>query len=65
MTVWFPNDTPEECMEYVKKLEEALEASVKLQSHYAELLNMYDAGTRLTFKNSEEWMMRLKELNSH
>jgi hypothetical protein len=32
----------------------ALEESVKLQSHYAKLLNMHDGGKRLEFKNALE-----------
>lgn len=39
----------------------ALEESVKLQSHYAHLLNMHDGGLRNTFENSEEWIARLRE----
>jgi len=44
------------------KLKEALEESIKLQSHYAGLLNMYDGGERLQFKNVDEWMDRLESL---
>jgi hypothetical protein len=40
----------------------ALEESVKLQSHYAELLNAYDGGERLTFASAEEWIERLVAL---
>ena len=36
----------------VAKLEAALQQSVELQSHYAELLNMHDGGHRLTFANA-------------
>jgi hypothetical protein len=43
-------------------LQDALEKSVKLQSHYAELLNMHDGGARLTFKDAGEWINRLSEL---
>ena len=39
----------------------ALEESVKLQSHYAELLNMFDNGQRLQFKNANEWLLRLRK----
>ena len=46
----------------VAKLEEALEQSVELQSHYAELLNMHDGGQRLTFANAETWLDRLAVL---
>ena len=37
----------------------ALEESVKLQSHYAEALNLYDGGRRIVFKDSEDWLARL------
>jgi hypothetical protein len=39
----------------------ALEESVKLQSHYARLLNDYDGGWRLTFASAADWMRRLDE----
>jgi hypothetical protein len=45
-----------------KEIFDALEASVKLQSHYAELLNMHDGGTRLTFRDAYRWMARLREI---
>lgn len=38
----------------------ALIESVKLQSHYAELLNDHDAGERSTFSCPAEWIERLK-----
>jgi len=44
------------------QLRAALEASVKLQSHYAGLLNQYDGGQRLQFSSSEEWLERLAAL---
>jgi len=47
----------------VKQVVEALEQSVKLQSHYAELLNMHDGGERLTFASADAWMERLASLN--
>jgi hypothetical protein len=37
----------------------ALEESVKLQSHYAILLNHYDGGWRLQFDCAKEWLDRL------
>jgi len=40
-------------------LRAALEESVKLQSHYASLLNQYDGGRRMTFANADAWCMRL------
>lgn len=43
---------------------EALEESVKLQSHYAELLNMHDGGYRIRFTSANEWLHRLRKLES-
>ncbi len=40
-------------------MREALDESVKLQSHYAELLNQWDGGQRIIFKDAAEWMTRL------
>ncbi len=42
-------------------LRNALEKSVKLQSHYAELLNMYDGGARMQFASADDWIKRLNE----
>lgn len=39
-----------------------LEASLKLQSHYADLLNMYDGGKRMKFFNALEWLKRITKL---
>ena len=41
---------------------EALEESVKLQSHYAMLLNGWDGGERIVFKSAAEWLKRLEAL---
>jgi hypothetical protein len=46
----------------IARLEDALERSVTLQSHYARLLNAYDGGTRLSFENAAAWMARLDAL---
>jgi hypothetical protein len=43
------------------ELRAALEESVKLQSHYAELLNGYDDGVRIGFKDADAWIARLAE----
>ena len=43
-------------------VERALRESLKLQSHYAELLNMHDGGQRMTFSTNEEWLNRLESL---
>ena len=40
----------------------ALEESVKLQSHYASLLNQCDGGARLVFADADAWIARLKEI---
>lgn len=45
----------------VEEMAVALEESVKLQSHYAKLLNMHDGGRRLRFLTGLDWMMRLRE----
>ena len=44
----------------IQKLETALQKSVELQSHYAELLNAYDGGQRLQFENGDAWIVRLE-----
>ena len=36
---------------------------LKLQSHYAKLLNMYDEGRRLQFKSVEAWLDRLETVS--
>ncbi len=45
---------------FVEELLTALEESVRLQSHYAELLNMHDGGRRLQFADARAWMARLR-----
>jgi hypothetical protein len=46
----------------LQTLQDALEKSVKLQSHYAELLNMHDGGERLQFADADAWIKRLNDL---
>ena len=46
----------------IDQLEAALKESVKLQSHYAGLLNMHDGGERLQFNNADEWVDRIRSL---
>jgi hypothetical protein len=41
------------------ELRHALDESVKLQSHYAGLLNRYDGGERLQFGSVQDWLDRL------
>jgi len=45
-----------------EKLRAALEESVRLQSHYAGLLNRCDGGERLQFGSASEWIEQLKRL---
>lgn len=42
------------------RLTVALRESLKLQSHYAKLLNMHDGGKRIGFETVDEWIERLK-----
>lgn len=60
-----PHDCPARATPPVSEpdatLRTALEESIKLQSHYARLLNMYDGGDRLSFPNAEAWIRRLVE----
>jgi hypothetical protein len=45
-------------------LERALQESVKLQSHYAAILNDYDGGRRRQFSSSKEWIERIENMES-
>ena len=49
---------------WISELHEALSESVKLQSHYASILNAYDGGRRLPFADAEEWIKRLSEASA-
>jgi len=44
---------------------ETLWESVKLQSHYAVLLNHLDGGERLTFASADEWIARLVQVGRY
>lgn len=46
-----------------KRLRAALSESVKLQSHYAGLLNDYDGGKRLKFADADAWLNRLDAIS--
>ena len=46
----------------ITNLKAALEESVKLQAHYAKLLNMHDGGQRIQFKSADEWLARLERI---
>jgi hypothetical protein len=48
-------------IEEIEYLRVALDESVKLQSHYAELLNMHDGGQRIGFEDGKAWIARLCE----
>lgn len=39
----------------------ALQESLKLQAHYAGILNDYDGGERMIFKSVSQWLERLKK----
>ena len=47
------------------KLGAGLDESVKLQSHYAMLLNGLDAGERMQFAGAQEWLDRLTALATY
>lgn len=51
----------EDSADSVQELMEALIESVKLQSHYAGLLNEYDGGKRQQFSCPAHWIQRLIE----
>jgi hypothetical protein len=42
----------------------ALEESVKLQSHYAQLLNVWDGGERMQFPDASAWIVRLIKIGA-
>jgi hypothetical protein len=44
----------------IGELRKALDESVKLQSHYAQLLNGYDGGQRMEFASADAWIERLR-----
>lgn len=52
------------CNQVTEELRTALIESVKLQSHYAELLNQWDGGQRIIFTNAHEWLDRLRKLKA-
>ncbi len=60
---WGPTEERSERSELFQ-LRAALDESVKLQSHYARLLNAYDGGKRLEFANREAWMERLTQVEA-
>lgn len=54
----------DELREQVARLTQALTESVKLQAHYAELLNMHDGGKRTVFTSIEQWLQRVTEIKA-
>lgn len=54
-------DAAERIAKAFPDLAKALEESVKLQTHYAELLNMHDGGERIGFESADAWIDRLRE----
>lgn len=46
----------------IEDLVRALDASVRLQSHYANLLNQWDGGERRCFQDGAEWIARLRSM---
>ncbi len=44
----------------VERLRHGLDELVKLQAHYAKLLNMHDGGERIAFTSTDEWLKRLE-----
>ena len=64
-------DMPRGHMQAIKETEartaalvSALAESVKLQSHYATILNAYDGGKRMSFASEQEWIDRLNSLQT-
>jgi len=51
--------TIDEAKAEIRDLWAALDESVKLQSHYAMLLNMHDGGERIGFEDGQAWVDRL------
>lgn len=49
----------------IDRLWKALTESVKLQTHYAGILNQYDGGQRMQFYSTEAWLERLRGLVQH
>lgn len=54
--------TIEEAKGEISDLWAALEESVKVQRHYAFLLNAYDGGQRRPFKDAQAWVDRLIDI---
>lgn len=48
----------------VEDLKTALAESLKLQAHYAKLLNLHDGGQRRLFPDADSWIARLHEIGT-
>ncbi len=44
----------------VDRMTHGLDELVKLQAHYAKLLNEFDGGERIAFTSADEWLKRLE-----
>lgn len=55
---------PTYCACPVASVDHALDESLKLQSHYAILLNQYDGGSRMTFADAGAWLARLRDVKN-
>jgi len=53
-----------EALTRIGGIADGLEGSVRLQSHYAAMLNAYDDGQRLTFQDGAAWLERLASLKA-
>ena len=51
--------------ERLERLRDGLKESLKLQSHYARLLNQYDGGERKGFGTIKEWLDRIDEVKEN
>jgi hypothetical protein len=58
----FTKDAQKVADKQVLLLTIALTESLKLQRHYAGLLNMHDGGQRIMFNSVDEWIERLKDM---
>lgn len=57
-------DRIEHAAQETAELRAALAESLKLQSHYATLLNGWDGGERRGFPDVEAWIARLREIGT-
>jgi hypothetical protein len=59
-----PPGRTEQDVDLVAELVLALEESLKLQTHYARMLNDYDGGERMGFHTVQDWLNRLHEIGT-